>query len=73
MPVMNIVRVRVCVNQGRVTVPVGVRSLRELFLGMFMLMVLIMHMLVSVFERMVLVRVLVPVGHQQKDPRCHRG
>lgn len=54
---MSVRYVRVIVNQGHVSMWVGMRLARRVPLGVFMLMVLVMHMEVFMLEGPVLVNV----------------
>jgi hypothetical protein len=65
VPVMDVVRVWVCVGQGLVAVPVSVWSLGELLGRVVVLMMLVMLVDVGVLQCLMRVSVIVHVGRQQ--------
>lgn len=73
MSVVNVVHVRMGVANGLVSVPVGVRHLRELLRRVCVLMVGVMRVLVRMLEGDMLVEVLVRVSRNQERAGRHRG
>ena len=62
MPMVNVRKVRMGVNQVLVPVPVGMRLSRRISWAMLVLMVLIMHMAVLMLHGLVPMHMLVPLG-----------
>ena len=71
MSMMRVVRMRVRVRQGLVSVPVGMRHLLQLPGPMLMLMMLVVLVLVGVLQGLVGVGVNVHIGAQQERSDGH--
>src|SRR5438093_10684420 len=69
--VMSIMRVRVCMRQRLMAVPVSVRDLNQFFRRVLVLVMLIVLMDVGVLERLVGMGVVVDVRCQQERPTAH--
>ena len=64
--------VRVSVADRRVAMPVGVGLAGRVLRRVRMLMVVVVHMTMLVFQRLVLMRVFVPFGEMQPDADAHQ-
>lgn len=73
MPVMQVGKVRVPVDQRRMGVYMRMRFARRIVRRMRMLMVFVMHMAMAVRDGIVRVFVLVPFGQMQPDADGHQG
>ena len=70
--VVNVGEMGVAVGQGLVPVPVGMRLTGRVGGQMAVLMVRIVHVAMTVFQRCVGVQVFVPLAQVQPDPQSHQ-
>jgi hypothetical protein len=68
---VGIVDVRVAMDHRIVAMRVGVGSLSQLCGRVFVLMVLVVDVLVRVFQGLVLVPVVMPIGREQERAPAH--
>lgn len=71
MRVVHVGRMRVGVSHALMAMPVGVGFARWIVRSVLMLMMLVMHVPVDVFHRLVLMLVFVNLREMQPDAKCH--